>query len=94
MKPNVYTNDDYAGLSANNVSFYFGYEQTVCRKCGERNCSDEDHYEDLEWCFVATFPKARKEIFIKESNLEGRDMAEKLLHGIGLVLNQAFKTVA
>jgi hypothetical protein len=39
MKPDVYIAGDYAGLKTNNLTAYYGYEET----------------EDDEWCFVARF---------------------------------------
>ncbi len=38
---------DYAALKAGKFSFYYGYEQTVCKAHAEEEC------QNCEWAFVA-----------------------------------------
>lgn len=52
-KMNVYTSDDYCGLTADKYSFYYGYEETVCSvKSHRKNCEDYG-CEKREWAFTA-----------------------------------------
>jgi len=82
-KPRVYSASDYAGLSANGASFYYGYEQTACVECLGHNCKDHPDAEQ-EWCFVATLPNLT--VTIASSRLGSKDKFncdENLLLGIG-----------
>lgn len=52
-KMDVYTSDDYCGLTAGKYSFYYGYEETVCPvKSHRKNCEDNG-CEKREWAFTA-----------------------------------------
>jgi hypothetical protein len=54
-KVDVYTSDDYCGMSNGKYSFYYGYEVTKCPVKSHKD--DDDCYTnncDLrEWCFTA-----------------------------------------
>lgn len=88
IEPSVYVSDDYAGVSFNGGSFYYGYEYARCEDCGHQttnggSCPDHEDSEQ-EWCFVAKFDG--EEIIIPNSKLKGdvRDnVEERLLMGIG-----------
>ena len=79
--------DDYAILRFKGGSFYYGYETTKCRTCGEiggSSCSNEDHSGDGgEWCFVVGDRKDNETVY-PASMLGGNeyDVVEKLLYGI------------
>ena len=89
-KPDFYSASDYAGLTAKNASFYYGYEHSVCHVCGNKNKGEycNDHPEaDRDWCFVANFDG--KEIVIPFRKLQRKDMfdvVDCLLTGIGWLL--------
>ena len=83
-KPDVYESSDYAGVSANGFSAYYGYEQTICSICKGMNCRLDDHDSaEKEWCFVANFNG--QEIVIPRSKLcsDHEGMLLPLLTGIG-----------
>ena len=81
MKKEIYYSDDYAGLDAGDLRFYYGYEVTL-------QVDDEDE----EWCFNVV--KDGKEVFCKTtSQLEEfvkecpyRDVRDYLMAGIALWL--------
>jgi len=52
-KIDVYTSDDYCGMSDGQISFYYGYEVTGCKIHGSGECEGQD-CEMSEWCFQAT----------------------------------------
>jgi len=89
-KPSFYYSDDYAGLSFNEGSFYYGYEHSICGECGQKNNGEYcDVHEDADryWCFVAKFDD--KEIVIPQNKLGTDDMfdvVENLNVGIGWIL--------
>jgi len=76
-KPDYYVASDYAGLTFEGGSFYYGYEETMG--------------EDEEWCFVAKID-GLPEIKIPSSKLAGiKDQDEcaiNLAIGIGWVLTK------
>lgn len=82
-KVRAFRASDYAGLEIKEkqLVFYFGYEETWCKKHHEKECECDDR----EDCFVVK--KKGKEIMrIPESKLstEGiEDMAHGLVLGIG-----------
>jgi len=85
-RPNVYHAGDYAGLGAKHGSFYYGYEETICGDCGERNCKNHDDAEH-DWCFVAKI--GADPIVIQSKNLgtsDKFDCVENLLLGIGWIM--------
>ena len=81
MKNEIYYSDDYAGLNAGDLRFYYGYE--VIKKFDN---------EDEEWCFNVV--KDDKEIFCKPTSelqqyvkdCPKRDVRDFLLAGISLWL--------
>ncbi len=80
MQKEVYYSDDYAGIDAGNLKFYYGYE--VVKKVDEEE----------EWCFQVK--KDGKEVFkatttdIEKSVKECpfRDVRDYLLAGISMWL--------
>ena len=98
-KPDFYHASDYAGLSFKNGNFYYGYEHSICKECGETNgpgteyCSNHED-ADRDWCFVAKFDG--KEIVIPFSKLGASDMfnvVECLAMGMGWLLAKYELTV-
>lgn len=91
-KPRFFYASNYAGLEFKGGDFYYGYEHTVCSKCGKTTlpghefcdqCENADRY----WCFVAKF--SGKEIVIPFSKLGCKDMfdvVDCLMTGVGWVL--------
>lgn len=91
----VYTSDDYCGMTCSKYSFYFGYEVTECpikshkdeEDCDNKNC------DKREWCFVASIDdkdvmkKRASQIWFKE----GDEPFFYLLAGIGLFLKERHK---
>ena len=81
MGKEVYYSDDYAGIDAGNLRFYYGYEVI-------KRVKDEE-----EWCFQVK--KNDKEIFIATtSDIENsvkecpfRDVKDYLLAGISMWLS-------
>jgi hypothetical protein len=70
----VYTSDDYCGLTTKNISFYFGYEVTD---------------ENDEWCFTVT-KNGKKFMKIPKTKLHPEQREEPfwyLIAGIGHYLN-------
>ena len=84
----TFINDDYAGLDAGDLEFYYGYEFVFCPKHGYSECGSCECDEDLEWCFVVR--KKGKRIFMRRrSELTTEDYEEPircLMTGIGLYL--------
>lgn len=82
----VYTSDDYCGLSASKYSFYYGYEVTVCPKHGKNSdCEGEHDCEKNEWAFEATV-NGKVVMTMPTSKLhpkEGEDPFWYLIAGIG-----------
>lgn len=83
----VYTSDDYCGLEANGVSFYYGYEVTMCPVNSHKNSDDcyEKNCEKREWCFVAT-EKDKEVMKLTKSQLHPEEEEEPfwyLIAGIG-----------
>ena len=92
MKIAVYYSDDYAGLELDGISFYFGYEETKCKR-HKRNCECEDN----EWAFTVTKDKkiimklSQSELIKFISYQSPKDFDDEpygfLLAGIGIYLN-------
>ena len=81
---------DYAILSFDEGTFYYGYEITECPECGERGFGCEEHPDaDHEWCFKAVI---KETVWIyPHSELMTNDkfsVVENLLAGIGKWFNQ------
>jgi hypothetical protein len=71
-KPDFYLAGDYAGLTAKNAQFYYGYEQTD---------------SEGNWCFVATIGENEIIIPSTKLGVENDfDVVECLMAGIGWVL--------
>jgi hypothetical protein len=72
--PQFYISDDYAGITSENVEFYYGYEAT----------------ENNEWSFTAKFNDTEIIIPFSKLNADcGQfDCVECLLKGIGWVLTK------
>jgi len=89
-KPDFYYSDDYAGLSFKDGGFYYGYEHSICKECGQKNKGEycETHENaDRDWCFVAKFNG--NEVVIPHSKLGTPDMFDvvsNLNMGIGWIL--------
>jgi hypothetical protein len=90
QKIDVYTSDDYCGLTLPNISFYYGYEETQCPvKSHRKNCEDNG-CEKREWCFVVTI-KGKKVMKIPTSKLhptEGEEPFWYLVAGMGHYLKK------
>ena len=98
MKLDVYYSDDYAGLELDDIQFYFGYEETKCKK-HKNNCG----CEDSEWAFTVIKGKRQKllmklsqsEIDEKISYQSPKDFVDEpygyLLAGIGIYLKRNLK---
>lgn len=77
MKKEIYYSDDYAGLDAGDLRFYYGYEVT-------KQIDDEDE----EWCFnvlkdgIEVFCKTTTEIEQSVKDCPFRDVRDYLLAGI------------
>lgn len=94
-KVSFFLSDDYAGCSAGDIEFYFGYEVTKCpvkshkteEDCYKHNC------EKREWVFQVT--KKEKVVFeMLESELtypESEAIEAKLIVGIMHYLNSLDK---
>jgi hypothetical protein len=98
-KPDFYYSDDYAGLTFDGGSFYYGYEHSKCLECGKilqegsKYC-DECEDAESEWCFEAKFDGS--EITIPFSKLGAKDMFDVLdcLNiGIGWIFAQILTTI-
>lgn len=50
---NIYQSSDYCGLSIDNLSFYYGYEVTMCPKHKSEEVCEQVDCELREWCFTA-----------------------------------------
>jgi len=88
-KPSVYIASDYAGIVYKDVSFYFGYEVSVCAECGKMTDKGSEYCDihpdsDRYWCFQAKF---NGEVITIPSNKLGDsdmfDVTENLMLGIG-----------
>lgn len=87
---NAFINDDYAGLDAGDLEFYYGYEVTYCSEHGYGPSNKCDQYEcdDVEWCFTVT-KKGKKVYRIPSSRMpvdRNSDPVIYLLAGIGMYL--------
>lgn len=93
-KLKVDIHDDYASLEAGDLCFYYGYEETYCKKHGTDVdvCHEKDCYK-YENCFVVTdYSKMIKEVMrIPTSKLNSSislnycdEFAGYLLAGIGI----------
>ena len=93
-----YYSDDYAGLTFTGGGFYYGYEHSICKECGNKNNGeycDEHEDADRDWCFVANINDT--EIVIPYSQLGCRDMFDVvgcLNKGIGIILSKYKLTLA
>jgi len=91
-KPDFYHASDYAGLTFNGGGFYYGYEHSICRECGNKNNGeycDEHPDADRDWCFTASLPDKSEMIIIPFSKLQTKDMFDvvsNLNMGIGWIL--------
>lgn len=73
-KPEVYSASDYAGISTENFSAYYGYEQVD---------------ENDEWCFTATIEETKIKIpFSKLKAKDQFNCKDCLLMGIAWVLTK------
>ena len=82
--------DDYAVVSFDSGSFYYGYETAMCDVCGQRGEYCETHDIDNEWCFKAV---VNETVWIyPHSELMTNDafsVVENLLLGIGKWMNES-----
>ncbi len=91
-KPDFYYASDYAGLTFNGGSFYYGYEVSVCEECGKQTEAGSEYCKDHEnadryWCFEAKFND--QEIIIPQNKLGTDDMFDVVANlniGIGWIL--------
>ena len=95
ITPKFYCASDYAGIDAENASFYYGYEHSICDKCHKKTPRGTEYCDkcedaDREWCFVATFNGM--EIVIPHSKLKIEDdmfdVTSCLCKGIGWILTK------
>lgn len=90
----VYTSDDYCGMSVGKYVFYFGYEETICpkHKTNTERCNDTD-CELGEWAFTATVDN--KEVLrVPQSQLHPKQYEEPFFHlltGIAMFLKDSKK---
>lgn len=79
----VYTSDDYCGMSNGTCSFYYGYEVTACPKHkGKEHCWRDEDCELREWCFTADVDN--KEVMrLRTSQLWGEDGEEPFFYLLG-----------
>ena len=82
---NLYFSDDYAGCSAGNYGFYYGYEVTKCPIKSHKDSDDcyEKNCEKREWCFQVS--KGNKDIATwtaSEISSSDRDALEMLVWGM------------
>lgn len=88
----VYGSDDYAGASAGDYDFYFGYEVEKCPVKSHRSKDDCDNAEceEREWCFTAT--KNGKEIVrwaeSEFSYSQADDIERKLILGMAKFIKE------
>ncbi len=93
-RPDFSRSDDYAVLSFNGGSFYYGYEHSMCLECGKRALPGNescDEHEDAgrDWCFTASIPGKHEMVVIPFSKLGTSDMFDvvnNLNIGIGWIL--------
>lgn len=95
-KPNFYHASDYCGIEFEGGGFYYGYEHSICTKCGKKNkneyCNDCES-ADREWCFVASFT-GKDEVVIPFGKLKQDDSDDMfnvlkcLLLGIGAFMSK------
>lgn len=85
----VYTSDDYCGMSNGIVSFYFGYEVTMCPKHKYQETCERNDCDLSEWCFTADIEttEVMKLPASKISATEGEEPFWYLISGIALFLN-------
>jgi len=84
-KTNLYFSDDYAGCSAGEYEFYYGYEVTKCPIKSHKNDDDcyEKNCEKREWCFQVS--KDNKDIVTwtaSEISYLNGDVLEMLIWGM------------
>jgi hypothetical protein len=83
--------DDYAVVSFDSGSFYYGYEVRECSICGGRGNGCPVHDDsDHEWCFKAvvnetTWIYPHSELMTNEAF----NVTENLLAGIGKWMNES-----
>lgn len=81
---NIYTSDDYCGMSVGNFSFYYGYEVTECpvkshtkeELCEAYNC------DKREWCFTADVD-GKEVMRLRASQLWGKEGEEPFFYLLG-----------
>ena len=82
--------DDYATVSFDSGSFYYGYETASCAVCGEMCEFCEEHNLDNEWWFKAVVNETVHRY--PHSELIGPDnkfdVINNLLCGIGRWMNE------
>lgn len=82
----VYASDDYCGLELKEITFYYGYEETLCPHHNKKDCD----CNEKEWCFVAK-EKGKETMRLSVSNLHpqvGEEPLWYLVAGIGHWLNK------
>lgn len=89
--PKFYKASDYAGLRFKCGSFYYGYEESICRNSKSKGDEHGRHCDcdDKEWCFLAKING--EETLIPFSKLGCKDMfdvVDCLNTGIGWVLSK------
>ena len=89
-KIDVYTSDDYCGMTNGKYDFYYGYEVTECAiKSHRKNCEDNG-CEKREWCFTASVDN--KEVMKIRKSLLWHDSGDEpffyLLAGIARFIRE------
>lgn len=98
MKLEAYKSSDYAGLEAGKFHFYFGYEETVCKKHKSQEKCEEVDCESREWAFTAShggneLMRVSESELAKHAGGETDDVAHGLVLGIGKFMNKYGKDI-
>ena len=87
----TYTASDYAGITFDDGSFYYGYEYSKCSECGAAGDCCEDHDADSIWYFRAEIHDGDKSqvTLIPHTDLldDKFNVVSGLLAGIGRWMN-------